>query len=88
MRLSRSFAQLAAALPFVLPGLVLFVVFVIGPMAYSFRISFYDWKIVRPERSEWVGPANYVRALGDPNLRVRVPRGFYHDEPSHTRFSL
>jgi len=69
MRLSRSFAQLAAALPFVLPGLVLFVVFVIGPMAYSFRISFYDWKIVRPERSEWVGPANYVRALGDPVFR-------------------
>lgn len=66
MRSTRSLTQFVAALPFLLPGLALFTAFVIGPMLYSFRISFYDWKIVRPERSQWVGLANYARALSDP----------------------
>jgi multiple sugar transport system permease protein len=50
----------------------LFFIFIIGPMVYSFRISFYDWKIVRPERSEWVALANYTRALSDPIFRRAV----------------
>jgi multiple sugar transport system permease protein len=28
-------------------------------MAYSLRISFYDWNIIRPERSEYLGLQNY-----------------------------
>jgi len=72
MRLPRSLTRIASALPFVLPGLVLLFIFIIGPMAYSFRISFYDWKIVRPERSEWVALANYTRALSDPIFRRAV----------------
>ena len=72
MRLPRSLTQIASALPFVLPGLILFFIFIIGPMVYSFRISFYDWKIVRPERSEWVALANYTRALSDPIFRRAV----------------
>jgi multiple sugar transport system permease protein len=72
MRLPRPLTRIASALPFVLPGLVLFSLFVIGPMVYSFRISFYDWKIVRPERSEWVALANYTRALSDPIFRRAV----------------
>jgi multiple sugar transport system permease protein len=63
---ARRLTQLAHALPFLLPGLALLAVFVVGPMLYSLRISFYDWRIVRPEQSEWVGPANYLRALADP----------------------
>jgi len=35
-------------------------------------MSFYDWKIIRPERSEWVELANYTRALGDPIFRRAV----------------
>jgi multiple sugar transport system permease protein len=35
-------------------------------MLYSFRISFYDWKIVNPAQSIWVGTDNYVRALTNP----------------------
>jgi multiple sugar transport system permease protein len=69
MRLPRALARLAAAAPFILPGLVLFVLFVIGPMLYSFHISFYDWNIVKPERSEWREWDNYVRALNDPIFR-------------------
>jgi len=72
MRLPRPLTQIASALPFVLPGLILFFIFIIGPMVYSLRISFYDWKIVRPERSEWVALANYTRALSDPIFRRAV----------------
>jgi multiple sugar transport system permease protein len=54
---------------FLLPGLLLFITFIIGPMIYSFRISFYDWNIVNPEQSEWIGVENYTRALGDPIFR-------------------
>jgi multiple sugar transport system permease protein len=60
------FVRLATAALFILPGLLLFSTFVIGPMLYSFRISFYDWQIIRPEESEWLGLANYARALGNP----------------------
>ncbi len=69
MRRSRPLARLAAAAPFILPGLILFVVFVVGPMLYSFRISFYDWNIVKPETSEWAGWSNYNRALNNPIFR-------------------
>src|SRR3990172_11578019 len=74
MRLSksRSFQQLGTAALFLLPGLALFVVFVILPMLYSFRISFYDWNIVRPELSEWEGLQNYIQALQDPIFRRAV----------------
>jgi multiple sugar transport system permease protein len=62
-------ARLFAAALFILPGLILFSGFVIGPMLYSLRISFYDWKILKPELSEWLGLANYARALADPLFR-------------------
>jgi multiple sugar transport system permease protein len=68
----RSFTNFATTALFLLPGLLLFVTFIIGPMAYSLRISFYDWKIVRPENSEWLGISNYIRALSNPIFRQAV----------------
>lgn len=66
IRSRRKLTQLLTALLFILPGLLLFFTFIIGPMLYSFRISFFDWKIINPVQSEWVGLANYTRALGNP----------------------
>jgi multiple sugar transport system permease protein len=68
----RPLIRLLSALPFLLPGVILFLLFVIGPMAYSLRMSFYDWKIIRPENSVWVGLDNYARALADPIFRRAV----------------
>jgi multiple sugar transport system permease protein len=65
----RRFRNIATALLFLLPGFLLFFTFVIGPMIYSFRLSLYDWNIVKPEKSEWIGLENYARALGDPIFR-------------------
>lgn len=50
---------------FLLPGLVLFGTFVIVPMLYSFRVSLYDWDILRPERSQFIGLAHYLDILRD-----------------------
>ena len=58
VRTSRKVSQLLTAALFVLPGLLLFGTFIVGPMVYSFRISFYDWKIINPAESTWVGTAH------------------------------
>ncbi len=51
---------------FLLPGFILFLLFFLGPMLYSLRISFYDWNIVDTSRSTWVGLQNYINTLTDP----------------------
>ena len=53
------------AVIFLIPGLVLFGLFFLGPMLYSLRISFFEWKIVHPDQSVFVGFSNYQRALSD-----------------------
>jgi len=57
---------------FLLPGFILFAVFVIYPMLYSLRISFYDWNVIKPAKSEWVGLDNYGTLLGNPILHRAV----------------
>ena len=65
MHTKRRHPELIPALIFLLPGLVLFALFFLGPMLYSLRISFFEWKIVHPEQSVFVGLSNYQRALSD-----------------------
>ena len=69
---SKKIQQLLKAFVFLLPGLVLFLTFFLIPMIYSARISFYDWNIVKPERSEFVGLENYAIVLADPIFRRAV----------------
>jgi multiple sugar transport system permease protein len=59
-----------AALPFLLPGLLLFTVFVLWPIAQGVRVSFYDWNIMPGAEQHFVGLDNYRRALTDPVVRV------------------
>jgi multiple sugar transport system permease protein len=65
-------SDLLPALIFMLPGLVLFALFFLGPMLYSLRISFFEWKIVHPEQSVFVGFENYQHALSDPVFQRAV----------------
>jgi multiple sugar transport system permease protein len=46
--------------------------FIFGPLLYSFRTSFFDWNIIKPERSEWVGLGNYTRAISEPIFQRAV----------------
>jgi multiple sugar transport system permease protein len=68
----RSVQRQKAAYLFLLPGVALFVTFVLLPLIYSLRISFYDWNIVNPAVSPFVELDNYVRALKDPIFRRAV----------------
>jgi len=67
-----SVKRMAVVGAFLLPGIVLFVTFVLGPLLFSFRISFYDWNIIKSGDSTWIGLENYARALGDPIFRRAV----------------
>jgi multiple sugar transport system permease protein len=57
---------------FLLPGILLFATFVLFPLLYSLRISFYEWNIVNPAESAFIGLQNYAHALGDPIFRRAV----------------
>lgn len=46
---------------FVAPALLIFLLFVLYPALNTFRYSFFDWRGFGP--MEWVGTANYQRAL-------------------------
>lgn len=51
---------------FLLPGMSLFFTFILFPMIYSLRMSFYKWNIVNPAVSKFLGLSNYTHALNDP----------------------
>ena len=72
MNTKRNRSDLIPAIIFLLPGLVLFAVFFLGPMTYSLRISFFQWKIVHPDQSVFVGFRNYQHALADPIFRRAI----------------
>jgi len=55
--------QILPALIFLLPGFVLFIVFFLGPLLYSFRISFYNWNFAHSDRSVFVGLQNYITQI-------------------------
>ncbi|MFZ5817397.1 MAG: carbohydrate ABC transporter permease [Bacillota bacterium] len=52
--------------PFLLPGLILFLVFVLWPLAQGVRVSFYEWSIMPGAEQTFVGLANFKRAFQDP----------------------
>lgn len=72
MKTRRTYSDLIPAIIFLLPGLTLFLLFLFGPMMYSLRISFFNWKIVHPEQSVFIGLRNYARALSDPIFQRAV----------------
>lgn len=50
-----------AALPFLAPALAAYIVFVVGPMVESVRLSFFEWSGFQGAPQEFVGLKNYVR---------------------------
>lgn len=50
-----------AALPFLAPALAAYLVFVVGPMIESVRLSFFEWSGFQGAPQEFVGLKNYVR---------------------------
>lgn len=50
---------------FLLPGLLLYLLWMLYPLVYELYISFFDWQIMPGQVSEFVGLENYQRALTD-----------------------
>jgi len=50
---------------FLLPGLSLYLLWMVYPLGYEFYISFFDWKIMPGQTSQFVGLENYQRVLED-----------------------
>jgi len=67
----RGLRQLRVALPFLLPGFILLLGFVIYPLIRGVQMSLYDWNLMAPSESTFVGAKNFVRALTlDPTFWV------------------
>jgi len=78
MNISLRKQRILYAFIFLLPGLLLYLIFVIYPILKTFQISFYEWNIIPGEPSEWVGVGNYIRALNDPVVRISLRNTFMY----------
>jgi len=56
------------ALLFLAPFLVLYVLFVVGPLIYALIMSFFDSSLVQPGLGNFAGLRNYVEALNSPDF--------------------
>lgn len=50
---------------FIAPWILGFVLFYLGPMIASFIFSFFDYNLVTPEATRFVGTQNWVRAIAE-----------------------
>lgn len=68
--------QLLVAYLFILPGTLLFMVWTLYPLLDAFRMSFYEWNLIKP--STFVGLENYRRALNDEVFWRSVRNTFFY----------
>jgi len=64
----KALKQYGQAAPFLALGVVLTCVFVLYPLVKGMYISLFDYKVIRPSESVYVGFDNFIHALQDPNL--------------------
>ncbi|WP_168207389.1 carbohydrate ABC transporter permease [Microlunatus elymi] len=60
-----------SAYAFLSPGLILFTIFTLAALAFSFYLSFHSWSIIESYKP-FVGMQNYKDALSDPDLGQAV----------------
>lgn len=69
---SRRTQHIFTAYFFLLPGLLLYLIFNIYPIAKALQMSFYEWSIMPGSESEFLGMANYARAFQDPVAKLAL----------------
>jgi multiple sugar transport system permease protein len=67
----------AAGWAFILPSVILILVFGIVPIAWGLVLSFQEAGLISPVR-EWVGLDNYGRIAGDPKVRQAAINTIYY----------
>lgn len=50
---------------FVLPALIMISIWIVFPTLFAFRLSFFNFRYLTPEKTRWVGMDNYIRAFSD-----------------------
>lgn len=65
------------AFAFILPALLFYLFFMIGPVAETFAMSFFKWKGIGGSSSGFVGLRNYVRVFSDHNFWESFGRLIY-----------
>lgn len=68
--------ELLAALAFISPWFIGFIVFTAGPMVASLVLSFTNYDVINPP--SWVGLANYERLLQDPRIELSITNSFFY----------
>lgn len=66
MRMTQRRQYALSAYLFLLPGLLLYLTFLIYPILKALQMSFYEWSIMPGQPNVFVGLANYQRAMNDP----------------------
>ncbi|MFD0677639.1 MULTISPECIES: carbohydrate ABC transporter permease [unclassified Paenibacillus] len=67
---------------FTLPAALFVLLVVAFPIAYTVRISFYEWSMSAVAAPKWVGLENYTVLLADPRFWGSILRTLYHSVPS------
>ncbi len=66
-----------AALGFLAPNFVGFLVFTAGPVLFSLVVSFSNWTLIKSEPFAWNGLANYQKLLSDKDFWLYFANTFY-----------
>jgi multiple sugar transport system permease protein len=61
---------------FILPGMLLFLVWTLYPLIYAFIMSFAEWNLIKPSR--FVGLENYRRAFDDPIFWIALKNTIFY----------
>lgn len=66
MRMTQRRQYVLSAYLFLIPGLFLYLIFLIYPILKALQMSFYEWSIMPGQPNTFIGLTNYQRALKDP----------------------
>ncbi|GBF74641.1 hypothetical protein PA598K_02998 [Paenibacillus sp. 598K] len=68
----RAIRQYVQVAPYLTLGVLLTAVFVLYPLVKGIYISFFEYKVLAPELSLFVGFDNYARAIQDPKVLIAL----------------
>jgi multiple sugar transport system permease protein len=75
-RVSLQRQEMRAALAFISPWIIGFVLFTAGPMIFSLGLSFTNYDVLNPPK--FIGFNNYQQLLTDPKLRLSLGNSFLY----------
>lgn len=76
MKLSEKKNEALAAYLFILPALILLIIFLLIPMVQAFQNSFYDYNLISSKKI-FTGLSNYKKLISDTNFLTSIKNSFY-----------